>query len=134
LLNIFPLQNEHLNPPFLPLPLQKEQGKLEVPEPRHVPHSRAAGGAGTPGLPPEALSPVPLQLEHLLNIFPLQNEHLKGPFLPVPLQKEQGKLEVPEPEQTPQGAAMSSRGMPICARKSASQTRDTEKVLRERMR
>ena len=132
LLNIFPLQKEHLNPPFFPLPLQKEHEKLLVPEPRQVPHSRAAGGAGTPGLPPDAVWPVPLQLPHLPNIFPLQKEHLKGPLLPEPLQKEQVKLEVPEPEHVPQGAAKISGGKAICARKSASHTKKTEKVLRKR--
>jgi hypothetical protein len=35
----------------------------------------------------------------LENIFPSQNEHLKFPFFPVPLQNEQVKLEVPAPLQ-----------------------------------
>ena len=76
---------------------------------------------------------MPLQLPHFPNIFPLQKEHLNPPLLPEPLQKEQVKLEVPEPEQVPQGAAKTSRGKAICARKSASHTKETEKVLRERM-
>ncbi|RFC42329.1 MAG: hypothetical protein DVB28_001945 [Verrucomicrobia bacterium] len=131
--NIFPLQKEHLKPPLFPLPLQKEHEKLEVPEPRQVPHSCAAGGAGTPGRLPDEVWPLPPQLPHLLNIFPLQKEHLKAPLFPLPLQNEQMRLEVPEPEQELHVAAKSSKGRAICATKSASHRKKTEKVLRERM-
>jgi hypothetical protein len=82
--NILPSQNEHLKDPFLPVPLQKEHVKLEVPEPRQVPHilGPPEGGAEVP------TCPDPPQKPHLLNILPSQNEHLNPPFLPDPLQKE----------------------------------------------
>ena len=105
--NIFPSQNEHLKFPFLPVPLQKEQVKFAVPAPLQEAHTCAGGGAPEPGCGGGvgAVCPVPLQEKHLPNIRPLQNEHLKPPFLPVPLQKEQARREVPDPPQAPHPAA-----------------------------
>ena len=105
--NIFPSQNEHLVFPFLPVPLQKEQVKFPVPAPLQEAHTCAGCGAPEPGTGGGggAVCPVPLQEKHLPNILPLQNEHLKLPFLPVPLQKEQARREVPDPPQAPHPAA-----------------------------
>lgn len=42
---------------------------------------------------------MPLHELHFWNPLPLQNEHLKPPDLPVPLQGEQSKGPVPDPLQ-----------------------------------
>jgi hypothetical protein len=107
--NILPSQKEHLNEPFLPVPLQKEQVKFDVPEPLHE-TQRFAGGP-SPGAFPTC--PVPLQEPHFPNIRPLQKEHLKDPFFPEPLQKEQTERVVPEPLHDPQGAACKAVGAHI---------------------
>jgi hypothetical protein len=96
--------------PFLPVPLQKEQVKFEVPEPLQEPHTAWGGTPPEPGAVAEPACPVPLQEKHFPNIFPLQKEHLKEPLLPVPLQKEQAKREVPEPLHDPHSAAKQGEG------------------------
>lgn len=101
--NIFPSQNPHLKPPFLPVPLQKEQAKLEVPEPLQLEQVLGTDWGGVEG--PSANRPEPAHTPHLPNIFPSQKAHLSPLFLPVPLQKEQGKLEVPAPLQAPHSFA-----------------------------
>jgi hypothetical protein len=108
--NIFPSQKEHLKFPFLPVPLQKEHVKFEVPDPLQEPHTAGGCPPPEPGAVAEPVCPVPLQEKHLPNIFPLQKEHLKEPLLPVPLQKEQAKREVPEPLQDPHSAAKQAGG------------------------
>jgi hypothetical protein len=86
--------------PLFPVPLQKKHMELDVPEPRHDAHSRFGGCGDAPG-PEDANRPDPPQLLHRPNIFPSQKLHLKLPLFPVPLQKLQVKLPVPEPRQTP---------------------------------
>jgi len=105
--NIFPSQKAHFSPLFLPVPLQKEQIKLEVPKPLQLEQALGSdwgGGEKTPADWPE-----PEQAPHLPNIFPSQKAHFSPLFLPVPLQKEQEKLEVPEPLHAPHSFANSGK-------------------------
>jgi hypothetical protein len=130
LVNFRPLQKEHFRPPLWPVPLQKEQLKLEVPAPLHVAHTLVVGGAGVPGLGAGAGAwPLPPQLEHLPNIRPLQKEHLNGPFFPEPLQNEHTNREVPEPPQVPQLAAWEDKGS---APKGSKKDRHTSSLKKAR--
>jgi hypothetical protein len=51
---MLPSQNEHLKPPFLPVPLQEEQVSSEVPDPPQAPHSAARLVAGPNAWKPQS--------------------------------------------------------------------------------